>query len=93
MRSEQMERIRRRVELEKQIAVSGGAVHSLDTSMPCDLCFKEAASDTKFWDEELHAKAVLYITHVRSKHQLSSSGHGLEVDGNARAVSSGGSQG
>ncbi len=67
MRSEQMERIRRRVELEKQIAVSTGAVHSLNTSMPWDLC-KEAASDTKFWDEELHVKAVLYITHVRSKH-------------------------
>ena len=48
MRSEHMERIRRRLELEKQVAAATGNVHPLDKAMPWDLCFKEAASDTKF---------------------------------------------
>ena len=90
MRLEQMERIRRRLELEKQAAIAAGATHPLDDKIPWDLCFKEAAGDTKFWDEEIHAKAVLYITHIKSKHQLTDPGHGVGAEGGARASGSGG---
>ena len=88
MRSEQMERIHRRLEPEKQVATATVNVHPLDPAMPWDLRFKEAAADTKFWDEDLHAKAVLYITHLKSKYQLSDPGYGLVLDGGFRAVAS-----
>ena len=88
MRSEQMERIRRRLEFEKQVATATVNVHPLDPAMPWDLRLKEAAADTKFWDEDLHAKAVLYITHLKSKYQLSDPGYGLVLDGGSRAVAS-----
>jgi hypothetical protein len=91
MRSEQMERIRRRLELEKQTATAAGSTHPLDDTVPWDLCFEEAAGDARYWDEELHAKAVLYITHIKSKHQLTDPGHGMGTESSARAGSAGGS--
>ena len=91
MRSEQMERIRRRLELEKTIATAGGSTHPLDAAIPWDLCFKEAASDTRYWDEELHAKAVLYITHIKLKLQLTDPGHGMG-ESSVRAGAAGRSQ-
>ena len=50
-----MDRIRRRLEPEKQVATATVNVHPLDPAMPWDFRFKEAAADTKFWDEDLHA--------------------------------------
>ena len=92
MRSEQMERIRRRLELEKQTATAAGSTHPLDDTVPWDLCFKEAAGDARYWDEELHAKAVLYITHIKSKHQLTDPGHGLGAQNSGPSGLAGGSQ-
>jgi hypothetical protein len=59
VRSDQLERIRRRLELEKLTALAAGSVHPLHAATPWDLRFKKASAGAKFWDEELRAKAVL----------------------------------
>ena len=60
MRSEHMERIRRKCEEERAAAVAAGGTHPLDPLMPWDFCFKVAAQDRKFWEEELDRKRMLY---------------------------------
>ena len=48
-----MERIRRQAEEEHAAATAAGQPHAFDPDMPWDYCFKVAALDTAFWDEEL----------------------------------------
>ena len=84
MRSEHLERIRRRVEEERAAAVASGTTHPFDPSMPWDYCLKAAAADRCFWEEELDRKCMLYITHLKSQKQLTDAGHGAELASDAR---------
>ena len=46
-------------------------------------CFQIAAQDKEFWDKELERKAVLFITHPRSKSQLEADGTGVDSSSNS----------
>ena len=78
MRSEQMERLRRRCEEERVAAIASGTTHPWDPDKPWDFCLKAASLDRKFWDEELDRKCVLF-THLRTQRQLTGDGHGAEL--------------
>ncbi|CAK0806281.1 unnamed protein product, partial [Prorocentrum cordatum] len=84
MRSERMERIRRRAEEEYAAAQVSGAPHAFDPKMPWDYCFKAAAADSDFWDEELGRKATLWVTHLRTRQQLTDDGTGHSGPGGGR---------
>lgn len=89
MRSEHMERIRRQAEEERNAATAAGQPHPMDPRMPWDYCFKIAAQDRRFWDEELDRKCVLYITHLKTQKQLSDAGFG-DIDAAGRRSAGGG---
>ncbi|CAK0842289.1 unnamed protein product, partial [Prorocentrum cordatum] len=67
---------RRRAEEEYAAAQVPGAPHAFDPKMPWDYCFKAAAADSDFWDEELGRKATLWVTHLRTRQQLTDDGTG-----------------
>ena len=79
MRTEQLERIRRKAEEERNAAVATGGVHPFDPLVPWDYCLKAAAADKTFWDEEIDRKCVLFITHLKTQKQLTDPGHGLLI--------------
>ena len=84
MRSEHLERIRRRAEEERAAAIASGSTHPFDPTVPWDYCLKAAAADRHFWEEELDRKCMLYITHLKSQKQLTDAGHGAELAGDSR---------
>ncbi|CAK0804234.1 unnamed protein product [Prorocentrum cordatum] len=93
MRSERMERIRRRAEEKYAAAQVSGAPHAFDPKMPWDYCFKAAAADSDFWDEELGRKATLWVTHLRTRQQLTDDGTGHPGPGGGPSGGPGGGSG
>jgi hypothetical protein len=85
MRSERMEKLRRRAEEARAKAVASGSTHEFDPLMPWDYLFKEAARDKEFWDDELDRKCLLYITHLRTVSQLADDGTGTRFQGDGNA--------
>ena len=81
MRGEHLDRLRRRLETERAVAVAEGRPHPLDPAKPWDYVFKAAAADDTFWNAELVQKAVLYATHLQTQSQLSDPGHGVAALG------------
>ena len=69
MRSEQMERIRRQLEIEKaSMTPAEQARLGYDPNKPWDGVFARATTRSKdFWDSELKDKCLLYITKVMTK--------------------------
>ena len=89
-RFEHLPRILRWQEEERALAVAAGRAHPLDPAKPWDHCFKIAAQDKEFWDRELERKAVLYITHLKSRNQLEDDGTGVAEHGGS-GIGGGGS--
>ena len=81
MRGEHLERIRRRAEEERASALAAGAPHPFGPEKPWDYCFKAAAADRSFWEEELDRKCMLLITHLKSQRQLMDNGHVVDFVG------------
>jgi hypothetical protein len=81
MRTERMEKLRRRAEDARAKALACGSTHEFDPLMPWDFLFKEAARDKEFWDDELDRKCLLYITHLRTVSQLTDDGTGIKLLG------------
>ena len=52
MRSEQMERLRRKAVSDRDAAIAAGGTHPLDVNKPWDLVWEMAANDVSFWKEE-----------------------------------------
>ena len=77
MRSEHMPLLLRWQENER----AAHRPHGLDPACPWDHIFKVASQDEEFWDRELERKAVLYITHLKSKSQLEDDGTGVDSGG------------
>ena len=73
MRSEQMERIRRRGDEELALATAAGGTHAMSPSRPWDWVWAEAISDQVFWRIELEEPAQLLI--LRGSRSSPSSGH------------------
>ena len=80
VRSEHIERIRRRAEEARASAVAANSTHPFDPLMPWDYCFKAATLDKEFWDAELEKKCLLYITHLQTAAQLKDDGTGVTFD-------------
>ncbi len=72
MRSEQMERIRRRGDEESAAAVSAGGTHAMAAGRPWDWVWAEAVKDLVFWRIELEEPAQLML--LRGSRSSASSG-------------------
>jgi hypothetical protein len=64
-RSEHMERIRRRGEEGRAVALMAGHTHALDMMRPWDWVWGEAARDLEYWRVELEEPALLMLTRSR----------------------------
>ncbi len=72
MRSEQMERIRRRGDEEKAISEAAGGTHAMCSARPWDWVWAEAVGDLVFWRIELEEPAQLML--LRGSRSSPSSG-------------------
>ena len=76
MRRTHLERIRRRLTSEHHEFTEAGLKSDFDPTMPWDACFREAARDRDFWNQEVEKKVVQFATHQRSKDDLVDPGFG-----------------
>ncbi len=72
MRSEQMERIRRRGDEESAVCSAAGGVHAMSPKRPWDWVWAEAVNDLVFWRIELEEPAQLLL--LRGSRSSPSSG-------------------
>ena len=81
MRSEHLERIRRKLMREATQVPAGGlpTKGAYDPNKPWDLAFREAARDELFWTEHVDRKALLFAAQLQSAAQLVDSGVGEVV--------------
>jgi hypothetical protein len=61
-RGEHMERVRRRGEEERAIALAAGTAHPMDPTCPWDWVWGQALVDANFWRMELEEPALLMLT-------------------------------
>lgn len=74
MRSERMEKIRRKIDAETDDLLARGIVQEPSTR-PWDVVFFEAAEDHQFWYAEVAEKAMLYVNHIKEAPSLWDEGH------------------
>jgi hypothetical protein len=86
MRSEHMERVRRKLAREHAAAMQslppGGTIPmtAFNPQVPWDAVFREAARDEPFWNENVDKKALMFATHLRTPSQLVDEGIGSVVE-------------
>ena len=80
MCSERMECIRRDLE-EAHAEGRTKDAFGIDPRRPWDAVFLAAASDQDYWYREVGEKAIMYISHVKSKDKLVDAGHHVLVNG------------
>jgi hypothetical protein len=91
-RSEHMERIRRRGDEDRAVAVAGGHTHPMDQARPWDWVWAEACKDLEFWRVELEEPALLALTRSARSAPASMSvagpqpGKRLAMEGNGPAL-------
>ena len=71
MRSEQFERLRRRLHID---LLAGTSQHGFTASKPWDGVFAAAVKDKEFWDSEVREKAILYLAKVATFRDISYDG-------------------
>ena len=65
-RLEQIERVRRRVELEAEQAKRLGSTTPFEPKRPWNYCFRMLVEDDKFWRKEVEQPALLILSHAKS---------------------------
>jgi hypothetical protein len=88
MRSEHLERIRRKLQREATAGMTPLGTSAFDADMPWDAAFREAARDEPFWYENVDKKALMFATQLRSSKQLNDEGIGSVVEAGANTSSS-----
>jgi uncharacterized membrane protein YgcG len=94
MRSERMEKIRRKIDAEADELSARGVVQGA-SAKPWDIVFLEAAEDHQFWYAEVAEKAMLYVNHIKGAPSLLDEGHhvwqagGVVAAPKAKALSAG----
>ena len=76
MRSEHLERIRRKISHEHAELHRAGLPSDFDPDRPWDKVFREAARDNEYWHEQVDKKALLFAARVQSAASLSDVGVG-----------------
>jgi hypothetical protein len=71
MRSEQFERLRRRLHID---LLAGTSQHGFTANKPWDGVFAAAVKDKEFWDSEVREKAILYLAKVTTFRDISHDG-------------------
>ena len=76
MRSENIERLRRRAERVHETAQSAHMVSEFDPKLPWATVFKMAVGEEckKWWDDNLHRDALLFLTKVRTSSAITDDG-------------------
>jgi hypothetical protein len=80
MRSEHLERIRRRLQRETAAGSTSVSAAAFDAEMPWDATFREAARDEAYWYEHVDKKALLFATQLRTGKELCDEGIGSVVE-------------
>eukprot|EP00973_Karenia_brevis_P084544 11733701-Karenia_brevis.AAC.1 len=76
MRSEFLERIRRRCVKTHAEREQAGLPSDFNPDKPWDKVFKEAARDQEFWHDNVDKKALLFASRVQSAEMLADDGVG-----------------
>ena len=85
MRSERMEKLRRVMETDIAEGRAPAAAGGFDAARPWDAVFLAAANDSEFWNEEVRETALLFISRVKDREEISDPGHHVHVHGEWRA--------
>ena len=81
MRSEQMERIRRRCARKHKQLQDAGLPSQYNPSQPWDFVFREAARDEAFWTKHVDKKALMYANQLQSAEEVADEGYGCVREG------------
>ena len=81
MRSEHLERIRRRCVHEHAELTGVGLQSDFVTTRPWDKVFKEAARDVEYWSREVDRAALMYAAHVKDATAITGDGTGFLREG------------
>jgi hypothetical protein len=78
MRSEHMERVRRKLAREaiEKLKAENVGISKGTLEVSWDTVFREAARDDAFWNEQVDKKALMFATNLRSANQLTDDGVG-----------------
>ena len=74
MRSEHLERIRRRQEREHLAIIAQNGASTYATAKPWQEAYRQSIEERQFWDDELREPATLYLNSVKSRPEVAADG-------------------
>jgi len=86
MRSERLERLRRRCAREHAGLIKAGLPSENDPLCPWDRVFRAAAAYKDFWDENVREKALIFAAKIKTAEDLSDAGVGAVREIGARSA-------